>query len=486
MASVANDPGGRRRILFVAPDGSRKTIRLGKIDRKGAEAVGRHVEALLAAKISGQPIPRDTAVWLAAVGEPLLSRLAAAGLVAARKKKAVSELLAEHLARQDVKPSTKAIRAVWGRQLVQLLGDRPVQSITARDAEAVRDGLVRSGLAPATVGRQLRFARQLFRLAVLGGAIDRNPFDALAHNFREGNLPQRDYAPADDVERLLAVCPPPWRVLVGLARYAALRCPSEALLLRWSDVDLPGRRLTVSSPKTESQGKPWRVVPVAPRLAELLSDAWELAPAGAGHVVDLPQYRGKSGNWVGCNLRTQLARLMRRAGVLWKRPFRVLRSSCVTDWAREHPVHCVAAWAGHTVPVAGRHYLTVTDADFARATGGAKSGAPAAQKEAQQASAARCGERQSSPQALGGCEPVPLDAVPNSLLHKDLATRPGFEPPSFSSGNRTVSARGGAESGAPAPETAPAGPDLAAIWPTLPEEVRAAITAAIRAARRQG
>ena len=85
MASIANDPGGRRRILFVAPDGSRKTIRLGKIDRKGAEAVGRHVEALLAAKISGQPIPRDTAVWLAAVGEPLLSRLAAAGLVAARK-----------------------------------------------------------------------------------------------------------------------------------------------------------------------------------------------------------------------------------------------------------------------------------------------------------------------------------------------------------------------------------------------------------------
>ena len=31
MATVCSDPGGRRRILFVAPDGGRKAIRLGKI-----------------------------------------------------------------------------------------------------------------------------------------------------------------------------------------------------------------------------------------------------------------------------------------------------------------------------------------------------------------------------------------------------------------------------------------------------------------------
>jgi len=37
MATIGNDPNGRKRILFVAGDGSRKTIRLGKIDRKNAE-----------------------------------------------------------------------------------------------------------------------------------------------------------------------------------------------------------------------------------------------------------------------------------------------------------------------------------------------------------------------------------------------------------------------------------------------------------------
>ena len=53
--------------MFVAPDESCKTIRLGKIDRKSAESICRHVEALLAAKIARQPVPRDTAVWLASI-----------------------------------------------------------------------------------------------------------------------------------------------------------------------------------------------------------------------------------------------------------------------------------------------------------------------------------------------------------------------------------------------------------------------------------
>jgi hypothetical protein len=83
MASIANDPNGRRRILFVAPDESRKTIRLGKCDRKSAEAIARHVEALLAAKIGGQPVPRDTAAWLANIGVALRDKLAAVGLVEA-------------------------------------------------------------------------------------------------------------------------------------------------------------------------------------------------------------------------------------------------------------------------------------------------------------------------------------------------------------------------------------------------------------------
>src|SRR5215216_1945769 len=98
MASIVNDPNGRRRILFVAPDESRKTIRLGKCDRKSAEAIARHVEALLAAKIGGQPVPRDTSAWLAGIGTRLRDRLAAAGLVEAVQRLTVGEYLTSWLA----------------------------------------------------------------------------------------------------------------------------------------------------------------------------------------------------------------------------------------------------------------------------------------------------------------------------------------------------------------------------------------------------
>ena len=370
MASIIDDPNGRRRIQFVAPDGSRKAIRLGKIDRKSAEAINRHVEGLLSAKMSGQPVPRDTASWLTGISEPLKQKLAAVGLIeASTASVTIDDLLATYLARGDVKVSTKSIRKVWGERLRENLGNRPIASITAADANALRDALIRRGLAGPTVGRVLRFARQLFTIAVNQDMITRNPFDGLAHNFREGPGRQRDYAVVEEVNRLLEVCTPAWRVLIALARFGGLRSPSETLLLKWADVDLPGRKMTVSSPKTENQGKAWRVVPITPPLARILEEAWMLAD-GEEFVVALPQYRLKAGNWVGCNLRSQLARLMKRAGVpSWTRPFRLFRSSCVTDWAREHPIAAVASWAGHTVPVAGKHYLTITDEDFMRATG---------------------------------------------------------------------------------------------------------------------
>jgi hypothetical protein len=61
MASITTQRGGNRCIQFVDENSARKTIRLGKCDRKTAESFCHHVEALLGAMITGQPFPRDTA-----------------------------------------------------------------------------------------------------------------------------------------------------------------------------------------------------------------------------------------------------------------------------------------------------------------------------------------------------------------------------------------------------------------------------------------
>jgi hypothetical protein len=114
MASIANDPNGRKRILFVAPDESRKTIRLGKIDRKSAESICRHVEALLAAKIGGQPVPRDTASWLATIGASLRDKLAAVGLVEAQQRLTVGEFLASWLDGKKAMGHKPTSLLAWG------------------------------------------------------------------------------------------------------------------------------------------------------------------------------------------------------------------------------------------------------------------------------------------------------------------------------------------------------------------------------------
>ena len=79
MASVANDGKGWR-ILFVAVDHTRKTFRLGRVDKKTAESIRVHVEALLAARISGLPVQPGTGTWLNTIGQALQKKLAKVGL----------------------------------------------------------------------------------------------------------------------------------------------------------------------------------------------------------------------------------------------------------------------------------------------------------------------------------------------------------------------------------------------------------------------
>src|SRR4051794_8910830 len=114
MASVIDDPNGRRRIQFLAPDESRKTIRLGKTDRRTAEGVARHVEALLAGKIGAQPVSRETAVWLTTVGPKLKTKLAKAGLVEAEKTLTAKQYLDDWLANRREANHAVASLLAWG------------------------------------------------------------------------------------------------------------------------------------------------------------------------------------------------------------------------------------------------------------------------------------------------------------------------------------------------------------------------------------
>ena len=397
MASVSRDVGGKRRILFVAPDGKRKAIRLGKVSQRTAEQVKFRIEQLLEAKLTGYAVDADTAQWIADLDERIADKLARVDLIPKAVRQVAMTLgifLNDYLERRiDVKPATKE---VWGQVVRNLKnhfgGDRELPTITEGDAEDFKMYLISEGLAPTTVHKRLQFARMFFRAAKKRELIGANPFAEVTA--KATMRPERQhFITLTETTRLLAVCNPTWRVIVALARYGGLRCPSEVLSLRWQDVDWGTERIVVQSPKTAHHpGKGNRTIPLFLELKPILSEAFELAPAGAEYVVDGDHRKAANtpSGWRNCNLRTQFQRLVKRAGLKpWPRLFHAMRASRETELANEYPIHVVTTWLGNTPRIAMKHYLQVTDTDFERASrGGAKSGAQVAQKAAQQVHAA--------------------------------------------------------------------------------------------------
>ena len=373
MASIANDPGGRRRILFVDADESRKTIRLGKCDRKSAESICRHVEALLGAKMNGQPIPRDTSAWLVGIGVALRDKLAGVGLVEQLQRLTVGEFLTGWLAgKKSAGYKPTSLRA-WG-QTVASLGEqfdgRPLASLAHADGEAFRSAMQGRDLRPTTIHKRLGHARQMLEDAVRLGHVSTNPWKHVRH--RGGDPSERRaYVPIAEAERVIKHCPSVlWKLLVALARFGGLRVPSEAFSLTWGDVDWERGRLSVPSPKTEHLGKPHRVIPLFPLLRPYLEAAFEQASEGSTYIFPEDWRERALGDfgWAGANMRTTFAKIVRRAGVEpWPRLWHSLRASCESDLAQSFPLATVTKWLGNTPSVALRHYVDPTETAFDRA-----------------------------------------------------------------------------------------------------------------------
>ena len=214
------------------------------------------------------------------------------------------------------------------------------------------------GPSESTVCRHIREAKCIFQMAVDDEQIPSNPFRKVAST---SPIPDKDWAYIDDamLDGLLDVCPTTgWRLMLAVPRLAGLR-RGEAWRLRWSDVDLVGRRLTVRNPQSHrSTKKRTRQVPIAPKLYDLLFEAANDESNGEFVVA-----RGSTPQ--PDHMHRGFGRLCSKAGVEpWRRWCHTLRKNCETDWARVYPIHIVTEWLGNSPVVAMQHYVHATDADF--------------------------------------------------------------------------------------------------------------------------
>jgi integrase len=377
LASISEQPDGRRTIQFVGADGKRRSLRLGKVPRRSAEGIKRYVEMLNAAKISKQPIDGETAAWVAGISDWLANKLARVGLIAPRARRLLGDFVDDYIAsRLDLKERTRtSLRVCSNRLVAYLKRDRPIESITPADIDKFLIHLKVIGRSPLTVGKTINVARQLFRAAIRARLIADNPCDGVKAP-SQANPKRMYFVEREDIARVMDVADREWRLIIALARYGGLRTPSELAPLQLTDIDFERGRLRVTSPKTERHDKGERWIPLFPELLPHVEAAYETAAEGETYLVRHPSIRHPRAD---ATLRGPMLTLLRRAGVKpWPRLFQNLRARRETELAREFPIHVAVAWIGNSTRVAQKHYLTVTDADFDRARGaqsGAKSGA---------------------------------------------------------------------------------------------------------------
>jgi integrase len=442
MASISREKNGRRRILFTAPNGSRPTIRLGKVSQRAAESFKSRVEQLLEAALLNRAMDAELAQWVANLEPVMAEKLAKVGLIPKPEDKpaaALGTFLQAYIdGRVDLKPATKIVRGQVIRDLKAFFGElREVGTISPGDADDFKQWLIGRGLAATTIHKRLQSARSFFHAMRRRNLIGENPFDGVKAA-ATGIKDRQRFVTREEIARVLKACPDyHWRTIVALSRFGGLRCPSEVLSLRWQDVDWQGDRIVVQSPKTEHHtGKASRMIPLFPELRPVLSEAFELAAEGAEFVVD-PRFRkaalGKAG-WMNTNLRTTFQKIVRRAGLqTWPRLFHNLRASRETELVEAYPVQVVTSWLGNTPSVAMRHYLMTTDQHFDAAVKGddeAPTIAPikAAQNPAQHAHAASRSDSQTADTAHKKTPGLPgLASCCDSSQPLEMAGT-GFEP----------------------------------------------------------
>lgn len=375
MATLSEFPKSHWRIQYVDIEGRRQTLRLGKCSKSSAEIVRHRVGLLLTARRLGVAMDSETAGWVNSLGEPIRGRLGKTGLIGIaptvkRDRENVSDYFTTYIDRRkrSVKPATVLVWTIATNGLVKSLPPKlKLSELNASHGKQWLDDMQAAGIAPTTQYKRLTIVRQILGDAVSANRLAENPFASIkiSKPKRMSNVE----VPSQSISKLLPHLDLKWQAIVILARYGALRCPSEVLSLKWEHIDVRNRLMLVPEPKTERHsGRGLRKCPLFPEVHEALKRLKHTSE----YVIDLPGLRAAADRptgWANANLRTHLLKRMEAANIKpWPRLFHSMRATRQTELEREFGRTAACAWVGNTESVAEAHYLMVTSADWHKAT----------------------------------------------------------------------------------------------------------------------
>ncbi|MGN6546503.1 MAG: tyrosine-type recombinase/integrase [Aureliella sp.] len=311
-----------------------------------------------------------TSRWLVALPAEIYDRLAKLGLVEPRTlqdhpRTILAYMRAYIAGRTDwKKPENHKQSVDWLEKF--LPRDLPLGALTKGDAERWHRWMIGiKKLSPNTAGQHVKRCRQMMRAALEDGLIERNPFTGVKIDLSSDTSKNR-FIDSDTALALLESCPDQeWRTIFALCRFGGLRCPSEVLALRWSDIVWDRDRFKVRASTTARYGKGERVVPLFPELRAELDALYAIAEPGV--LIPTDAYVIQSFRCTEVNLRKAIHKIADNAGVeRWPKPFIALRASRRTELERSGRFanHVLNDWFGHTGKIAETYYLQTTEADF--------------------------------------------------------------------------------------------------------------------------
>ena len=356
-------PNHRWQKQITLQDGRRTTIRLGAMSVRAAEETSRHIDHLIESNQYGTRMEDATKAWLQTADSKLVAKLAKIGLCGLVNNPTVHTFLSGFLERKKTAVGAATILQfdIVAKHLREFFDESVrLSNVSTADAKRLWHWLrTKKMLGVNTARRRLGRVREIFTDAVEQDVISRNPFKLKSLSVAVG-VAVKDYIPVETVDAVIDHLPADkleWKLLFAFGRYVGCRMPSEIRKLTWDDVNWETNTILLHSPKTACKGKPSRLVPIFPEIADLLLTQAETVPPGTIHVF--PTLRNHT------NTAVTARKFVVAAGHKdWPRFWNSMRASRETDLMDAVGLRRACAWIGNSPEIAIKHYALMRKTDY--------------------------------------------------------------------------------------------------------------------------
>jgi integrase len=172
------------------------------------------------------------------------------------KRAAFNDLCKEYLTFSKAHKTRQSHRrdTISVKHLLKIFRGKLISQITARELDHYMN-LRRAKVKPATVNREFSCIKHMFTKAIQWGYLSENPLQPVK-KFKEPPGRVR-YLMDKEIDRLLASCAEHIKPMVIMALNTGMR-KGEILSLKWSDIDLKNRMITVKKTKNNET----RMIPI--------------------------------------------------------------------------------------------------------------------------------------------------------------------------------------------------------------------------------